>query len=141
MKDYLAIWAAFLSTLLAAIRIWETWKRRSRLEATYSFAGDPQVGNEIIIQNPSDSPAMVSYWELLWAHRTFPRLKPSDGIFPDDGLCNITIGPHSTHTLSFREDRHFPWGSSAQDKGNLYLRLHVVGRRKPVTLLVYKPNQ
>src|SRR5258706_8642714 len=70
MKDFLAIWGALLSTLLAANTMWQTWKRRSRLEATYSFAADPDVGNEIIIQNPSDTPAMVSYWELFWAHRT-----------------------------------------------------------------------
>lgn len=137
----LAIWGAILSTGLAAIKAWEVWRQRIRLTTSYSFASDPDEGNDVIIENPSNTPVMISYWELLWVRRKCVRTTINYGEFPDEGYCNITVGPHSRHVLSFKDQHHFMQGHPAARKGKLYLRLHVVGRRRPVWLYVYNPDK
>ena len=133
--EYLSIWAALLSTILAVIKVWETWQKRMRLQTGYNFTSDPDIGNEVIIQNPSDTPVMISYWELLWARRSWPKLRSTNGRFPDEGRCDITIAPHSSHTLRFVGEDH--WDGRPDGGQKLFLRLHIVGRR-PVTMVVYK---
>ena len=141
MTAILSVWAAILSTVLAAIKLWEMWSTRMRLRTSFSFTGDPQRGNEITIQNPTDTPVMINYWELLWRKRFRLKSTTVDGIFPEVGYCDITVGQHASHYFEFRDDKHFDWGRSTTSKGWLYLRLHVVGRRKPVTLMVYDPKK
>jgi hypothetical protein len=45
---------------------------------------------------------MISYWELLWRRRRYLKLETTNGRFPQEGYCNITIGPHARHTLDPR---------------------------------------
>lgn len=137
----LAIWGAILSTGLAAIKVLEVWQQRMRLTTSYCFTSDPEQGNNIVIENPSKTPVMISYWELLWVRRSFFRIVVNDGEFPDEGYCNITIGPHSRHVLNFRDQHHFAMGRLSSRKEKLYLKLYVVGRRRPVWLQVYNPGK
>jgi hypothetical protein len=134
----LASWGAFLSTGLAIIKVWELWRDRVRLTTSYSFTTDSEGGNEIIIENPTKTPVMISYWELLWLKRNWLKAQVTDGKFPDEGYCEITLGGHSRHKLIIQ---HLVWGREAITKGKLYLRLHIVGRRKPVLLKVYDPSK
>lgn len=137
----LAIWGAVLSTSLAAIKAWEVWRQRIRLTTSYSFTSNPDQGNDIIIENPSSTPVMISYWELLWVRRNCFRTKINYGEFPDEGYCNITVGPHSRYVLSFREQHHFIQGRPTEREGKLYLKLYIVGRRRPIWLSVYNPDK
>jgi hypothetical protein len=137
----LSIWATVVSTGLALIKVWEISRERVRLTTSYSLTADPEQGNDIIISNVSMTPVMVSYWELLWLRRRNFRKIITDGRFPDEGYCNIIIGPHARYILNFRDRQHFEWGRSVVDKGTLYLKLHVVGRHRPVSLRVYDPQK
>lgn len=69
----LAAWGALISTALALIKINEFYGDRPRIVTSYSFGSDPETGNEIILQNPTKTPVMVTYWEVL--------LKKARGIF------------------------------------------------------------
>jgi hypothetical protein len=132
------MWGAALSTGLAAIKIFEVWRERPRLTTSYSFSSHPDYGeNEIIIENPTKTPVMISYWELLWLKRRWPMRNVRYGRFPDDGYCNITIGAHSRHNLKFTESEYFSASRTVKEFGAIYLRLHVVWRRKPMLLKVY----
>jgi hypothetical protein len=137
----LAIWGALLSTGLAGIKILEVWRERLRLSTSYSFSHPDYGGNEIVIENPSKTPVMISYWELLWRRRRYLKLETTNGRFPLEGYCNITIGAHTRHTLEFTEQEYFDWGHATIKMGKLYLKLHIVGRSKPVLLKVYDPNK
>lgn len=138
----LAIWATIVSTVLAYIKILEVWRDRLRLSTSYEFAAPGYGGNRIIIENPSKTPIMISYWELLWIRRARFISEVTDGRFPtDEGYCNITIPAHARHVLEFDGSEYFEWGSSAISNGTLYIKLHVVGRRNPLTLRVYNPSQ
>jgi len=137
----LAIWAAVVSTALACIKIWEVWRERLRLSTSYEFAAPGHGGNKIIIENPSNTPVMVSYWELLWMKRHHVTRETTGGEFPNEGYCYITIPAHERHVLAFDGEDYFEWGVSTIRKGKLYLRLHIVGRRAPLTLKIYDPRR
>jgi hypothetical protein len=132
------MWGAALSTGLAAIKIFEVWRERPRLTTSWSFSSSPAYGeNEIIIENPTKTPVMISYWELLWLERRRLKHKVMYGRFPDAGYCNITIGAHSRHILGFTESEYFDAARTVEKFGDIYLRLYVVGRHKPMLLKVY----
>lgn len=52
-------------------------------------------------------------------------------------LVNSEIGAYSRHTLNFTDLEHFDWG--VKHSGSSWiLKLHVVGRKKPFLLRVYR---
>ena len=109
-----------MSTLLAAIKLWEVWKSRLRLDIGYNFTGSAQIGNEIIIRNLGSTPFLITYWELLYCDN-----------------ADIRVGPHSSIKLTFREQNHFDWGTSALRGRAIFVRLHIAGRLRPLLRKVY----
>jgi len=117
----------------------QLWTDRTRIEVGYNFTSDPHVGNEITIRNLSGVPIIVTYWELVWQHRHWLHWKESrridlgevsDGLFGDTKLDS-----HTSTTLEFREFNHFRPDLSGKDQ--IYIRLHIAGRRRPVLRKVY----
>jgi hypothetical protein len=138
----LGIWGAILSTALAGIKILEVWRERLRLSTSWSFSNpDYCKRNEIVIENPSKTPVMISNWELLWRRRRVFKCEITGGRFLQEGYYNITIAAHGRHTLEFTGQEYFDWGRATVKMGKLYLNLYVVGRRSPVLLKVYDPNK
>ena len=137
IETLLAIWGAVLSTVLASLKILEIRREWPRVTTSYSMSDAEHGGNEVIIENASKTPIMISYWELLLQKRKFLRRETLNGRFPDEGYCNITIAAHSRHTLHFKDQQSFPWGQSTLDGSVWYLKLHIVGRSKPICLKVY----
>ena len=136
----LAIWASLVSTALACIKVWEVWRDRLRLSTSYEFGDSEHGGNKIIIENPSKNPVMLSYWQLLWMKRRGFINEVTSGKFPDEGYCSITIPAHGRHVLEFVGPQYFEWGHSRIGDGKLFLKLDVVGRRRPLLLHVYDPR-
>ena len=138
----LPVWGAVLSTGLALLKVWEFQKSRLKLSTTFYFTSEPEEGNKITVINTSDTPILISYWELIWVKRV--RLFQKKLTYemtpdPDDAYYTTTIGPHSTHTWHFSEGDFFLWGPSQVSKGQLYLKLYILGRRRPRWLKVYDP--
>lgn len=132
----LAVWGAFLSTLLALIKIWEIWRSRARISVTYKFS-DAEHGNEVIIENPSPIPVIVAYWELRWEKRKGWRREFKGCESADWDDPHFVIDGFSTHILRFQEARWFSTSEAARQKGKLYILLYISGRRKPLRLFVY----
>ena len=59
--DYLALWGAALSSLLAVVKFWEIWRNRRRVEISHSFSSQ-EMGNEVTIRNLSSTPQIITYW-------------------------------------------------------------------------------
>jgi len=135
--DPLAVWGAALSTLLAVAKFWEMWKGRTRIEVSYSFAGDEAIGNEIIIRNLAATPILITYWELRWLHRSWFRWKQSGGKYPEEAFGDLKLGGHSSTKIVFREEDHFDWGASALGNRKIFIRLHIAGKTRPVQKKVY----
>jgi hypothetical protein len=140
MADLISIWGGVLSTALAAIKIWEVFRDRSRLIVSYSFDSRPEVGNTVILANPSKNPVMIEYFQLFWKRRTWFSSKTYENdphIDPEFGECNITIAPYSKYNLRFCDEDYFDWKCPVDAEAKLYIRLYIVGQRRPVIKLVY----
>jgi hypothetical protein len=141
LTGFLGVWGGVLSTCLAYIKFLEFRRERLRLSTTYSFS-DAEHGNEVVIQNPSKMPVIISHWELQWRKRRLFRSVVTQEIdygFPEDRR-EIIIAAHDTHTLVLGEQDHFAWGYQTVKNGELYIRLHITGRAKPIMLEVYDPR-
>jgi len=136
--DLIALWGAVLSTILALTKIWEMWSARRRIEVSYSFTSIPEEGNDIIIRNVSDKPFIITFWELLFCERKNFRWVPYRTEDPCGYAYDLCIQGHSSKTLKFRGPDHFDWGHKAMAGKRIYLRLHIAGKRKPVTHFVYE---
>ena len=134
--NLIAWWGAGLSTLLALVKFYELWRDRSRVEISYNFTGDPNIGNEILIRNLSNRPQILTYWELLWCSGRWPRrsFESFEGAEYDAGDCRLEA--HTTLTLRFAEANYFAWGHSALKGRSIYIRLYFGGRR-PTLRKVY----
>lgn len=121
----LALWGAVLSTLLAAIKLFEIWQTRTQIEVSYSFASDPEIGNEVIIRNLSNKPILITYWELFWQHRRWGKLITEDGTFPDYDFKDKKLDAHSSTSIHFWGSDHFGWSAKA------------LGKNKPIRKKVY----
>jgi hypothetical protein len=135
--DYLALWGAVLSTLLALAKFWEIWKSRNRVEISHNFTGNDDIGNEVIIRNLGGTPLLITYWELLWLQRHWFRWKQSHAISADWTFEDLNFGGHTSIKLSFREENAFDWSASAMGKDKIYLHLHIADRSRPILRKVY----
>jgi hypothetical protein len=84
----IAWWGAGLSTLLAAVKLFELWRDRFRVDVSYNFTGN-DIGNDIIIRNLSSRPMILAHWDLLYCcygrcpkrqYESFASHKPLRGI-------------------------------------------------------------
>ena len=135
--NYLALWGAVLSTLLAVVKFWEVWTNRRRVEISHNFTSSEDIGNEVIIRNLSGTPLIITYWQLLWRHRCWFRWKQSRVMSADADFTDLKVEGHSSITIPFREEDYFDWGVSALGKDRIYLRLHIAGKAKPILRKVY----
>ena len=137
-KEIIALWGAILSTILAIVKLWEIWRDRRRIEVSYSFIGIPEVGNDIIIRNLSNTPFIMTYWELQFCSKKWLTWIPYRTEEPCEFATDVCIQGHSSYKLNFSGQDYFDWGHKALGGKRLYLRLHIAGKSKPVTHLVYK---
>lgn len=140
----LALWGAILSTGLAALRVWEFATRGPSLVSRRHFSPSPEQGNTITIENTSATPAMISYWELVWVSGRHPPFNEKRRVGSPDArspIKTMTIAPHSTVDLLFSGQEYFGWGAGTESMGRLFLKLHMAGRRKPRWLFVYDPKE
>src|SRR5258706_4511466 len=131
-KDVVAVWGAGLSTILAVVKILEVWRSRTRIEVSYNFTSSSDIGNEVIIRNVTGTPLLVTYWELVWRHRSWFRWKQSKTIGPHEFYQDLKIPGHSSATLEFREQDYFDTRASSLGSDQIYVRLHIAGKSKPI---------
>jgi hypothetical protein len=137
---YIAFWGAVISTILAIVKGWEFYRDRPQLHTGYSFTSRPDIGNKIIIWNTSKVPVIIDYWELQWNHRETNKIAIENEIcsVDDEGFSDLIIAPYSRSTLTFENDRFF---TSTKPDLDLYINLHIVGKRKNIKKLVYGPSR
>ena len=135
---YLSIASAALAAALAVLRAYEFFRdRRPSLKAVVSFVSDPDIGHTVALLNSSKVPANIWNFSLVHAEpgalgRRFGWLRRIDSEeFPlEFEFADITVPPYAQASLEFRERHYFAWGSSQQQ--DIYLKLWLVGRRKPL---------
>lgn len=134
--EFVAWWGALVSTALAGIRIYELLRDRFRIDVGANLTGDPDVGNEIIIRNLSSYPIILQFWEVGWLSGYRPFRSFTSFVTPEPDAHDHKIDARSSHSIKFTEIHHFDWGIESLDSRQIYIRLHVVGR-KPILKHVY----
>lgn len=130
------VWAAVVSTSLAAIKVWETfWRDRIRLATTYSLSGEAGARHEIVVANLSGVPIQVSDWYLIWEPRWFAFWLKEVNVTPDDAW-RFKIEGHNDYQLSFEGCDQFEWGWTVASGRQLVLKLNLFGRNRPLRLRV-----
>ena len=116
---------------------------RPKIVVGRSLTGSEDIGNTISIANISATPLLIDYWQLIWIKRVKVFFKKELEICSPEGpdIIDITIQPHTKYLLTFNGMDHFDWGYQTIPNGKLYIRLHICGKRKSVTKLVYDPNK
>lgn len=132
----IAWWGAGLSTLLAIVKLSELWRDRFRIDVSYNFTSDENIGNEVLIRNLSNRPLILAHWELLYCSGRWPRRSFEPLESADFDIGDRRLEPYATHTLHFTESNYFSWGHKTLNGRRIFIRLHVAGR-KPILRLVY----
>jgi hypothetical protein len=101
---------------------------------SYSFKGNEE-GNNITIANFSKTPLLINHYELIWLKRKWGRTISSLEVCSEE--CNIDLLPHARKVLKFSGEDQFDTGYRTEAHGKLYIRLYLLGKRAPVTKLVY----
>lgn len=127
-SNYIAWWGAGLSTLLALVKLWELWRDRFRIDVGFSWTGEPSIGNDIYIRNLSSKPVILTYWELFSRHHLWP-IKKDSFIDSQEEYADTQINSHSSKALHFSDLDYFDWGGTAMKGRDIYIKLHVAGRR------------
>lgn len=135
-SDWIAAYAAVLSTAIAIGQIVGWYKKRPRLEVGYTFRGNAEEGNTITIRNLSDQQMIIPYWELLYCDGRWPRRKFDIVASADVDGRDSLIAPHSTLPLNFTGADHFGWGDKFLRGRRIFMRIVVAGK-SPKLVLVY----
>ena len=140
--DPIAAWGAILSTILVIIKFLEMYLNRSRieLEVDYLFTGDPHEGNYVTIRNLTDTPIIITFWQLIWMRRHWYwwKWKQDRSIDCDPPFFNdIKIKGYSQYELNFSGGDHFEYSKKSLGKNEIYLSLNLAGRSKPIVKKVF----
>ncbi|MFZ3084944.1 hypothetical protein [Rhodoferax ferrireducens] len=136
LNDWIALWGALLSTVLAVIKIMDWWRDRDRLEIDFSSTSDESVGNSIIIRNLYAKPIIITHWELFFAHnrrelRECELIESADFDFHDQ-----TVGANASIVWRFCDAHYFSTSDKVLHGRSIYLKLCIAGRQK-VTRKLY----
>lgn len=146
---WLSIWGSATGTGLALIKGFEFYReQRAVFKADARLTTLEDIGNTIILLNKSSVPVTISYFDLVWVEQKkmlgwsvpFTRkiVRDVSPIEPAYGY-DVLVLPHTTHALEFTEENHFDWGAGL--KQNIYLRLWLVGRTRPIWLWITGPGK
>lgn len=135
-KDWISLWAGIVSTALAVIKIYETWRDRSRIDVSLFTTSSEVHGNELQIRNLSDKPIFIIHWELFAAHDAKGKRDCFSIESGDFDSRDISLAPHSSLHWSFSEANFFSTEDKFLKGRSIYLKLWIAGRR-PWTQKIY----
>ena len=135
--DLIAIWGAFLSTILAIIKIIEFWRTRRIIEISYYFTTNDNIGNKIIIRNLSPKPIIIVYWELLLLRKTWFKLNKIKTIDHEEPGIEFKLEPYTNKVLTFKKPYTFSWNKKSLGKNKIYIKLYLAGNSKFILKKVY----
>lgn len=130
-------WLGFaLSTILAAVKVWELWQGRFKVEVSGSFTSAPDIGNTIYIRNLSPFPVILTHWQVYLARRLWLFSKKEVVSDREFDAGDRTIEKFSSHTMQFANEEYFSTAHKRLNGRSVYIELHFAGRR-PVRRRIY----
>lgn len=147
MPWWLQVSSIIFAHILALVRVYEFVRdRRPKLSLTPLLTSDSDMGNTLLLLNSSKVPANIYSYSLVWvkagvfsAYTPFLSKVVREEFPLEAEFSNMTVPAHSQYQLLFRELDWFEWGCKL--KYELYLKVRIVGRRRPLWLWVTGPIQ
>lgn len=131
-SDYIAIYAAVLSTVLALSKLVSFIRGYYRVSVLSITTSSSEIGNAICIYNLSDKPITLVYWELEWHHGRWFRGKIERISSPEfDISAGRRIDEYGSTTLPFTGDNYFQTSMHEEKGKKLYIRLYFAGKTHP----------
>lgn len=128
----LAVWGALLSTMLFVFKVYELRKNSFKRLKVEFHADDFNNINTFTIVNYSNNPVNISYYDVFYANKKSAK----EMWFIDCGLqgdlVNIQTKPYEKCDLSFNEDRYFSSYHEKHKGKKLFIKLWIVGKKKPI---------
>ena len=141
--DGLALWGALLSTLLAALKIRETWSARRRIVVSSSLSIDPGGDHRLQLTSLSGSPILLRTWAIV-PTRTFLfwRVVESRLLYVSgrSGPAEI-VAPHGQLEITIGANWHLEWQTAEALKRPPYLQLFIEGRERPLLVRIVSAKQ
>lgn len=137
-NDWIAIWGAVISTILALIKIAEMWINHYRVSVTGEFNIHGRKENKIFITNLSSKSMIVNHWELEWRRGFWPFrnfiMKSKDGLPSWESLSRRRIDSFEHWSLPLSGEYYF----KIHDDKKLYIKLYIAGKLLPKVVRVKK---
>ncbi len=136
LTTIVAIWGAFVATVLALFKLREEWEKRElRLDVGGTFTSSVEIGHRIDVRNLGSTPIILTHWQVVGSRGwwMFRKLRPIEAADFDAG--DIRIGAMESHSLHFAEARHFAYVGR-----RIWIRLYVAGRTRPELHKVFGAN-
>lgn len=126
LSEWLSLWGALLSTVLAFLKIKEEYNNWFRIGTSYVFCDDDKYGNDISIQNLSNTPVLLDYMVVYSIPKGFFSFFSSkDEIWsPEDEILNDRIEPQAAKIYHFVNFEHFDWKNK-----KIYVKLNFAGKK------------
>jgi len=127
-SDFIAAYAAFLSTILAFN---EFYLKRLRIDTSFFLTGEEGSPDIITIFNQSDKSIVISHFELFSAVNKNDKNKKSLYTGREGQSINLSIGPNVAANIEFSDQYKI---NAVKDK--LFMVLHIMGRKKTITKFI-----
>lgn len=136
-SDYIAMYAAVVSTVVLFIQITEKIKNHYRIEVSLNTDDARYESNKLNIKNLSGKPIMVECLELEWRKGFWP-FKKTQKIHIEDNYFfeNIVINSHDNKIISFNEENYFNADKLWKEGKELYIKLQLAGKGSPKCIRV-----
>ncbi|UFS77058.1 hypothetical protein LPB73_06660 [Tardiphaga sp. 37S4] len=142
----IATLGSYVALVLAGLKVLEFFRdRKPKLSIETLLRGSVEMGNDILLFNSSKIPARVYYYELIWMKpkrvtRWLGLRREQIGyqFSLEDSTADISVDGYSLATLNFSDEDHFDWGDDAEN--DLYLKLSIVGRKRPLWFWITGPK-
>ncbi len=135
-NDYIAIWGAVISTVLAIIKITEIWINHYRVSVIGDFNIRGRNESIIHIINLSNKPMIILYWELEWRKGMWPlrnfMMKTKNGLPNWESPSRRKLDSYDNWSLPLSGNDYF----IIHDDKTLYIKLYIAGKLLPKVVRV-----
>jgi hypothetical protein len=135
LNDWIAIWGALLSTVLAAIKIAEWWRDRIQLDISFTCTTSEYEGNSIVIRNLYSMPIIITYWEIFLAKNLWDKSDNEPIESADFDAGDQVVAAHASVHWNYSEARFFSTSEKVLKGRSIFLKLYIAGRKSVVRKL------
>lgn len=128
-SDWIAIYAAVLSTILAMLKLVMFIRGYYRISVLSTTTTSRKIGNAVSIYNHCDRALQVVYWKLerqsgIWPFREIETVATREF----DMSAGSRIEEYGSMTINFKDEDYFKTSGPEFDGKRYYLKLYFAGK-------------